>query len=57
MQVGGDSGPGKAHKFAEVCAAVVLAGETSLSSAVLRGDWVSSHEGLGRNRPVSEPES
>lgn len=33
----------------EVCAATVLAGETSLSSAVLRGDWVSSHARLGRN--------
>ncbi len=39
-----------ANKFAEICAAVVLAGETSLASAVLHGDWVSSHERLGRNR-------
>ncbi len=38
-------------KFAEICAAVVLAGETSLSSAVIHGDWVSSHDQLGRNRP------
>jgi hydroxymethylglutaryl-CoA reductase (NADPH) len=44
-------GPGKVNKFAEICAAVVLAGETSLSSAVLHGDWVSGHERLGRNRP------
>jgi hydroxymethylglutaryl-CoA reductase (NADPH) len=29
----------------------VLAGETSLSSAVLAGDWVTSHDQLGRNRP------
>jgi hydroxymethylglutaryl-CoA reductase (NADPH) len=28
----------------------VLAGEVSLSSAVLAGDWVSSHERYGRNR-------
>ena len=45
-------GPGNVNKFAEICGAVVLAGETSLSSAVLRGDWVSSHERLGRNRPA-----
>ncbi len=32
-------------------AAVVLAGETSLSSAVLAGDWVTSHDQFGRNRP------
>lgn len=44
-------GTGKADKFAEICAAVVLAGDTSLSSAVLAGDWVSSHDELGRNRP------
>ncbi len=44
-------GPGHARKLAEICAAVVLAGETSLSSAVIRGDWVSSHEKHGRNRP------
>ena len=43
-------GRGKVRKFAEICAAVVLAGETSLSSAILAGDWVSSHDQLGRNR-------
>ena len=32
-------------------AAVVLAGDVSLGSAVLAGDWVSSHDRLGRNRP------
>jgi len=45
-------GTGKANKFAEICAATVLAGETSLASAVLHGDWVPSHERLGRNRPT-----
>ena len=44
-------GTGKADKFAEICAAVVLAGETSLTGAILHGDWVSSHDRLGRNRP------
>jgi hydroxymethylglutaryl-CoA reductase (NADPH) len=38
-------------KFAEICAAVVLAGETSLSGAIVHGDWVTSHDRLGRNRP------
>jgi hydroxymethylglutaryl-CoA reductase (NADPH) len=42
---------GKANKFAEICAGVVLAGEMSLGSAILSGDWVSSHDQLGRNRP------
>lgn len=44
-------GRGKALKFAEICAATVLAGELSLASAVLAGDWVESHDRLGRNRP------
>ena len=44
-------GNGKALKLAEICAATVLAGELSLASAVLAGDWVESHDKLGRNRP------
>ena len=44
-------GNGKALKFAEICAATVLAGELSLASAVVGGDWVESHDSLGRNRP------
>ena len=51
LEMLGCYGSGNVHKFAEICAAVVLAGETSLSSAVLAGDWVSSHDQLGRNRP------
>jgi hydroxymethylglutaryl-CoA reductase (NADPH) len=43
-------GAGKADKFAEIIAAVVLAGDVSLTSAVLAGDWVTSHEAMGRNR-------
>jgi hydroxymethylglutaryl-CoA reductase (NADPH) len=51
LEVLGCYGNGKSSKFAEICAGVVLAGETSLSSAILAGDWVSSHDELGRNRP------
>lgn len=50
LQMLGCAGPGRVHAFAEICAAVVLAGEVSLASAVLAGDWVVSHERLGRNR-------
>lgn len=50
LELLGCYGPGKAGKFAEICAATVLAGETSLAGAVLRGDWVSSHERLGRHK-------
>jgi hydroxymethylglutaryl-CoA reductase (NADPH) len=51
LEILGCYGNGKVKKFAEICAAVVLAGETSLSSAIIAGDWVSSHDKLGRNRP------
>jgi hydroxymethylglutaryl-CoA reductase (NADPH) len=44
-------GAGKVEKFAEICAATVLAGEVSLAAAVVHGDWVSSHDQYGRNRP------
>lgn len=43
-------GDGKVNKLAEIIAGTVLAGELSLSAAVLAGDWVTSHETLGRNR-------
>lgn len=46
----GCQGPGKANKLAELVAAVALAGEISLGSAILHGDRVSSHERLRRNR-------
>ena len=51
LEMLGCYGKGKANKFAEVVAATVLAGEISLSCAILAGHWVSAHERLGRNRP------
>ena len=46
----GCDGAGKVKKLAEIIGATVLAGELSLMSAVLAGDWVTSHDALGRNR-------
>ncbi len=43
-------GTGKANKFAEIVATTVLAGDISLGCAVIAGDWVSSHDQMGRNR-------
>jgi hydroxymethylglutaryl-CoA reductase (NADPH) len=43
-------GKGKVHKFAEIVAGAVLAGELSLAAAISASDWVSSHEQYGRNR-------
>jgi hydroxymethylglutaryl-CoA reductase (NADPH) len=51
LEMLGCYGKDKVDKFAEICAGVVLAGDTSLSSAILAGDWVTSHDALGRNRP------
>ncbi|PTL82015.1 hydroxymethylglutaryl-CoA reductase [Vitiosangium sp. GDMCC 1.1324] len=50
LEMLGCVGPGKAHKLAEICAAVVLAGDISLTCAILAGDWVTSHDKYGRNR-------
>ncbi len=50
LELLGCTGTGSAKKLAEIAAATVLAGEISLSSAVLAGDWVTGHERLGRNR-------
>jgi hydroxymethylglutaryl-CoA reductase (NADPH) len=53
LEILGCAGDGKVNKFAEICAAVVLAGEVSLVAAIIHGDWVSAHEKFGRNRPDS----
>jgi len=50
LEMMGCYGQGKVHKLAEICAGVVLAGDISLTCAILAGDWVSSHEAHGRNR-------
>ncbi|MDA0795985.1 MAG: hydroxymethylglutaryl-CoA reductase [Proteobacteria bacterium] len=50
LKMMGCSGTGKVNKLAEIIGATVLAGELSLMSAVLAGDWVTSHDALGRNR-------
>jgi hydroxymethylglutaryl-CoA reductase (NADPH) len=50
LEMLGCYGKGKVDRFAEICAAVVLAGDASLTGAILHGDWVSSHEQYGRNR-------
>ena len=41
-------GPGKAAKFAEICAAVVLGGELSIAGALAAGQFARAHQNLGR---------
>ncbi len=50
LELMGCYGKGKVRKFAEIVAAVALAGEISLASAISSWEWVSSHEKYGRNR-------
>jgi hydroxymethylglutaryl-CoA reductase (NADPH) len=51
LELLGCYGKDKADKLAEIVAGVVLAGDISLTAAILHGDWVSSHDKYGRNRP------
>ncbi len=50
LELMGCYGRGTVYRFAEIVAAVALAGEISLASAISSSDWVSSHERYGRNR-------
>ncbi len=54
LEVLGCYGQERVHAFAEIVVATVLCGELSLASAIMAGEWVSSHEVYGRNRPTSE---
>jgi len=51
LEMLGCYGHGKVRKFAEIVAATVLAGDISLASSVLAGDFVAAHDKYGRNRP------
>lgn len=43
-------GEGKARKFAEICGAVVLAGELSIAAALSVGHFTAAHQKLGRTK-------
>ncbi len=47
----GCRGTGGAHRFAEILAATVLAGDISLVASFCNHEFVAAHERLGRNRP------
>ena len=51
LEMLGCYGRERCSKFAEICAAVVLAGDISLSSAIIDGDWVTSHDGSAATVP------
>ncbi len=43
-------GEGKARKFAEICGALVLAGELSIAAALSAGHFSEAHKNLGRKK-------
>ncbi len=48
LEMLGCSGVGKVRKFAEICSAVVLAGEISIAAAMSVDQFTKAHEKLGR---------
>ena len=50
LEIMGCHGNGKAHKFAEICAATLLAGELSIGVAVANGSFTKAHKLFGRKR-------
>jgi hydroxymethylglutaryl-CoA reductase (NADPH) len=51
LDVVGLSGPGSANAFAEVCAALSLAGELSIVGALVAGHFAGAHQRLARGEP------
>ena len=48
LAIMGCLGSGKARKYAEICAALLLCGELSIASALAEGHFTSAHQSLGR---------
>ena len=48
LEIMGLSGPGKAQALAEVCGALALAGELSITAALCSGDFTRAHQKLAR---------
>lgn len=57
LELMGCYGEGNARKFAEICGAVVLAGELSIAAALSAGHFSSAHQKLGRKKTLNEEPS
>jgi len=57
LEMLGLAGTGKANAFAEVCAAIALAGELSIVGAIVAGDFTSAHQRLARGPGSAQSES
>ncbi len=47
-------GPGNAHKFSEICAALTIAGEISITAAIAAGHFTEAHRKLARGPKARE---
>jgi hydroxymethylglutaryl-CoA reductase (NADPH) len=56
LDILGLSGPGNSSALAEVCTAIVLAGELSIIGAFCSGDFAMAHRSLSRGEPMSRGE-
>jgi hydroxymethylglutaryl-CoA reductase (NADPH) len=54
LEILGMAGPGHAQALAEVCGALALAGEISLTSAICSNDFARAHQQLARGRQSGE---
>jgi hydroxymethylglutaryl-CoA reductase (NADPH) len=57
LDILGLAGPGHANAFAEVCAAVALAGELSVAGALAAGEFSHAHQRLARGARQATPVS
>lgn len=53
LEILGLSGPGHAQALAEVCAALALAGELSITGALAAGEFARAHQRLARGRKAA----
>ena len=57
LEILGLAGPGHANAFAEVCAAIALAGELSIAGALAAGEFSAAHQRLARGARHATPDS
>jgi hydroxymethylglutaryl-CoA reductase (NADPH) len=53
----GCAGEGKSRKFAEICAATILAGEISIIGALAAGEFAGAHAKYGRQNRIKRIKS
>jgi hydroxymethylglutaryl-CoA reductase (NADPH) len=54
LNIAKSAGPGHSQAFAEICAAICLAGELSIGGAITAGEFTRAHQRLARGRPTRE---